>query len=77
MNKIYEFFGGRKFFFALLSFIVLSVLTYFGKVNNDGFIYGMIFLNAVYQGANVYQKKVLNDGTTVEVGTRDNSGENK
>jgi len=70
MNKVYEFFGGRKFFFALLSFGALIGLTYVGKVDSDGFIYGMVFLNAVYQGANVYQKKALKDGTVVEVGTK-------
>ena len=70
MNKIYEFFGGKKFFFAQEAFIVLSVLTYFGKVASEGFIYGMGFLVAVYAGANVYQKKVLKDGTTLEAGTK-------
>lgn len=69
MNKVYDFFGGKKFFFTEQSFVVLSILTYFGKVSSEGFIMGMMGLIAVYSGANVYQKKVLKDGTEIEVGS--------
>lgn len=75
MNKIYEFFGGKKFFFTEQAFIVLSVLTYVGRVSSEGFIMGMMGLVAVYAGANVYQKKVLKDGTNLEIGTKDNPGD--
>lgn len=70
MNKIYKFFGGKKFFFTEQSFVVLSTLTYFDKVSSEGFIMGMMGLIAVYSGANVYQKSVLKDGSSTEIGTK-------
>lgn len=70
MKKVYEFFGGKKFFFTQEAFIVLSVLTYFGKVDSSGFIYGMSVILATYAGANVYQKKILSDGSVLETGTQ-------
>jgi len=56
MNKVYTFFGGRRYFFTQQIFLFAVFLLYRGKISSDNFIELAIWCLALYAGANTFQK---------------------
>ena len=56
MKVIYDFFGGRRFFFALLVFSVSVGLVVAGKLDSGSYVTITLGTLGVYVGGNVVQK---------------------
>lgn len=56
MNKIYNFFGGRRYFFAEQIFIVSMVLLLYNKIKPENFVDISIWTLGIYAGSNLFQK---------------------
>lgn len=56
MKKVYDWFGGRRYFFAEQVFVVSTVLLCIDKIKSSDYIQVIIWTLAIYVGGNVLQK---------------------
>jgi len=46
----------RKFWFAIGLTVLITVLVWYGKINSSDYVEALLFLFAIYSGANVATK---------------------
>lgn len=56
MKKVYDWFGGRRYFIALLIFAMANFWLYLKYITEDAFVTLMSWVIGLYIGGNVLQK---------------------
>lgn len=56
MGKVYDFFGGRKFFFALLLLLIAVVFVAIDKADFNGFSQFVMWIFGIYAAGNIGSK---------------------
>lgn len=56
MKKVYEWFGGRRYFFSEQVLLLATGLLCIDKINSDNWVTVILWTLGIYVGGNVYQK---------------------
>lgn len=56
MNNLFIELGGRRYIFAMVSLIIITLLCAFNRINGGEFVAALGIVNVIYSGANTYQK---------------------
>jgi hypothetical protein len=56
VKKVYDWFGGRKYFFAQEIFLISLILRFCNKINEDNFVTISLWSLGLFAGISVVQK---------------------